>query len=84
MVSIARKNLFQDKKRFVITLSGLAVSLVLIFLTMGALLGVLDNSVIVVGYTHADIWMTQKGVNDLLGVPSLIQESQVQQVGGIG
>jgi putative ABC transport system permease protein len=83
MVSIARKNLFQDKKRFVITLNGLAVALVLIFLTTGGLIGVLDNSVIIVDHTHADIWVTQKGVSDLLGVPSLIQENQVQQLGGI-
>ena len=83
MVSIARKNLFQDRRRFLITISGIGASLILVFLTMGAFIGSVDNSVIIVDHTHADIWVTQKGVSDLLGVPSDLQENTIQQLAKI-
>ncbi len=78
MVSIARKNLFQDKRRFLITISGIGASLILVFLTMGVFTGAVDNSVIIIDHTHADIWVTQKGVSDLLGVGSALPENALQ------
>ena len=80
MVSIARKNLFQDKRRFLITISGIGASLTLVFLTMGVFIGAVDNSVTLIDHTHADIWVTQKGTADLLGVPSNLQEDTLQQL----
>lgn len=80
MVSIARKNLFQDKRRFLITISGIGASLVLVFLTMGGFIGSVDNSAIIIDHTHADIWVTQKGVSDLLDVGSILPENTLQQL----
>ena len=78
MVSIARKNLFQDKRRFLITISGIGASLTLVFLTMGVFTGSVDNSVLIIDHTRADIWVTQKGVTDLLGVGSALPEKTLQ------
>ncbi len=78
MVSIARKNLFQDKRRFLITISGIGASLILVFITMGVFIGSVDNSVVIIDHTHADIWVTQKGVSDLLGVASVLPGNTLQ------
>lgn len=78
MVSIARKNLFQDKRRFLITISGIGASLILVFITMGVFTGSVDNSVTIIDHTHADIWVTQKGVSDLLGVGSVLPGNTLQ------
>src|SRR3972149_6442790 len=60
MVSIARKNLFHDKIRFVITLIGVTFSVVLIFAQVGIYLGFMQNASVVIDNTNADIWITSK------------------------
>ena len=55
MVSIARKNLFHDKIRFVITLIGVTFSVVLIFAQVGIYLGFMQNASVVIDNTDADI-----------------------------
>lgn len=60
MVSIARKNLFHDKIRFIITLIGVTFSVVLIFAQVGIYLGFMQNASIVIDNTDADIWITSR------------------------
>lgn len=60
MVSIARKNLFHDKIRFIITLIGVTFSVVLIFAQVGVYLGFMRNASNIIDHLPADIWVTSK------------------------
>ncbi len=60
MVDIARKNLFHDKTRFVITLVGVTFSVVLVFSQFGIYLGFMRNASIIIDNTPVDIWITSK------------------------
>lgn len=79
MVSIARKNLFHDPGRLVITLLGLTASLVLILFAMGTFIGTLDESVTIVNHTDADIWVLQKGNKEILG-PSIFEDIVLKDI----
>jgi putative ABC transport system permease protein len=60
MVDIARKNLFHDRTRFIITVVGVTFSVVLIFSQFGIYLGFMENASIIIDNTLADIWVTSK------------------------
>ena len=60
MVDIARKNLFHDRTRFLITVVGVTFSVVLIFSQFGIYLGFMENASIIIDNTQADIWITSK------------------------
>ena len=60
MVDIARKNLFHDRTRFIITVVGVTFSVVLIFSQFGIYLGFMENASIIIDNTQADIWVTSK------------------------
>ena len=60
MVDIARKNLFHDRTRFLITVIGVTFSVVLIFSQFGIYLGFMQNASIIIDNTKADIWITSK------------------------
>lgn len=60
MVSLARKNLFHDRLRFVITVSGVAFAVTLVFVQVGLFLGILDNASITIEKLDADLWVTSK------------------------
>jgi putative ABC transport system permease protein len=60
MVDIARKNLFHDRTRFLITIVGVTFSVVLIFSQFGIYLGFMENASIIIDNTQADIWVTSK------------------------
>lgn len=60
MVDIARKNLFHDKTRFLITLVGVTFSVVLVFSQFGIYLGFMRNASIIIDNTPVDIWITSK------------------------
>ncbi len=59
-VSIARKNLFSDRVRFLITVFGVTVSIALICATVGMYLGFMQNASFIIDNTGADIWVTSK------------------------
>jgi putative ABC transport system permease protein len=59
-ISIARKNLFHDTVRLIITLIGIAFSVVLIFVQMGVYLGMMENTASIINHTDADIWITAR------------------------
>ena len=60
MVDIARKNLFHDRTRFIITVVGVTFSVVLIFAQLGIYLGFMQNASVIIDNTDADIWITSK------------------------
>jgi putative ABC transport system permease protein len=64
MVWIAKKNLFQDKIRFLITVVGVIFSVVLIFAQMGIYLGFMKNASLIIDNIDADIWITAKNIQN--------------------
>ncbi|MBI5199677.1 MAG: ABC transporter permease [Nitrospirae bacterium] len=60
MVSIARKNLFHDRIRFIITLIGVTFSVVLIFAQVGVYLGFMRNASMIIDKSGVDIWITSR------------------------
>lgn len=60
MVSIARKNLFHDKIRMVITVVGISFAVVLIFNNGGLYIGMVSKASGIIDNTDADIWVTSK------------------------
>jgi len=65
MVSLARKNLLHDKLRFLITVSGVAFAVTLVFVQVGLFLGLLDNASITIEKTSADLWVTSKATPNI-------------------
>jgi len=60
MVSLARKNLFHDRLRFVITVAGVAFAVTLVFLQVGLFMGLLAKATVTIENAAADIWVTSK------------------------
>jgi len=60
MVDLARKNLLHDKLRFLITVSGVAFAVTLVFVQVGLFLGLLDNASITIEHLDADLWVTSR------------------------
>ncbi len=60
MVSLARKNLFHDRLRFVITVAGVAFAVTLVFLQVGLFMGLLAKATVTIENATADIWVTSK------------------------
>jgi putative ABC transport system permease protein len=58
MVDLARKNLLHDKLRFLITVSGVAFAVTLVFVQVGLFRGLLDNASITIEHLDADLWVT--------------------------
>jgi len=64
MVSIARKNLFHDKVRFLVALAGITFAVVLITIQVGVYLAFLANTSVLIDHTEADIWVTAHGLEN--------------------
>lgn len=60
MVDLARKNLLYDKLRFLITVSGVAFAVTLVFVQVGLLAGLLDNASITIEHLSAELWVTPR------------------------
>lgn len=60
MVDLAFKNLFHDKLRLLITLSGIAFAVTLVFVQIGLFLGLLNNATITIEKLGADLWVTSR------------------------
>jgi putative ABC transport system permease protein len=65
MVSLARRNLFHDKLRFLITVAGVAFAVMLVFVQVGLFLGLLDNASITIEKMSADLWVTSKNTPNI-------------------
>lgn len=64
MVSIARKNLFRDKLRFIIALVGIQFAVVLITIQAGVFLRFLINASVLIDHANADIWITARNLSN--------------------
>jgi putative ABC transport system permease protein len=70
MVSLARRNLFHDKVRLAVTLTGIVFAIVLSVVQMGLFIGFTGTTSCVIDHSGADIWVASKGVPFLeVGVP---------------
>jgi putative ABC transport system permease protein len=58
MVDLATKSLLHDKLRFVITVSGVAFAVMLVFVQVGLFLGLMDNASLTIEHLNADLWIT--------------------------
>jgi len=79
MVDLARKNLLHDKLRFLITVSGVAFAVTLIFVQIGLFLGILGNATITIERLPADLWVTSKNTPNVDFAHSF-PESRVNRV----
>jgi putative ABC transport system permease protein len=58
MVSLARKNLFHDRLRFVITVAGVAFAVTLVLVQVGLFMGLLDKATVTIEHASAEVWIT--------------------------
>ncbi len=72
MSTLAWKNLFHDKIRLFVTLTGIVFALVLIIVQFGLFLGFLETTANVVVYSGADLWISAPGIPHVnAGAPML-------------
>ncbi len=85
MVSIARKNLFQDLPRFIVAQAGIMFAVGLVSIQTGLLNGFTRSSSLLINSSQADIWVASKNIRHLdFTLPldyQLLQ--QAQQVDGV-
>jgi putative ABC transport system permease protein len=62
MASLARRNLFHDKVRLVVTLTGIVFALVLIVVQFGLFLGFTTTTSNNIDHSGADLWVVAHGV----------------------
>ncbi|MEI7590050.1 MAG: ABC transporter permease, partial [Deltaproteobacteria bacterium] len=62
MSSLAWRNLFHDKVRFAVTITGIVFSIILIVVLMGLFLGFNVTILSLVDNSGADIWITTKNI----------------------
>jgi putative ABC transport system permease protein len=79
MVDLARKNLLHDKLRFLITVSGVAFAVTLVFVQVGLFMGLLDNASITIEHIDADLWVTSKNTPNV-DFAQTFPETAVQRV----
>ena len=60
MVSIARRNLFHDKTRLIITIVGVIFAVVLMTVQIGVYIGFVDSASQLIDNSPADLWITSK------------------------
>ncbi len=60
MVDLAIKMLLDDKRRFAITIAGVAFAVTLVLIQVGLFRGLLDNASVTIDHTDADLWVTSR------------------------
>lgn len=65
MVDLALKSLLHDRLRFLITVSGVAFAVTLVFVQVGLFLGLLDNASVTIEHVDADLWVTSKNTPNI-------------------
>lgn len=71
-ISIARKNLFHEKTRFMISVGGIAFAVMLTLILLGLYRGWNEKTSEYVSMSKADIWVVQNGVKDMSHSISLL------------
>lgn len=62
MASLAIKNLFHEKVRLAVTLTGIVFSIILTAVQLGIFLGFIEASTGLIGHSKADLWVISSGV----------------------
>lgn len=86
MFFLARKNLFQEKTRLLISVGGVAFSVVLIMVLAGLYRGWSDKMGQYIKSVPADIWVMQDGTEDMFHTPSVLPleyETKIAAVDGV-
>lgn len=65
MVDLATKTLLHDKLRFIITVSGVAFAVTLVFVQVGLFIGLLDNATVTIEHIEADLWVTSRNTANI-------------------
>lgn len=80
MVSIARKNLFAEKIKLLISVGGVIFSTFLILTLLGIYSGITVQITQFINKAGADIWVTEEGVTDMFHSFSLLSDSLKGQI----
>lgn len=85
MILIAWKNLFHDRVRLIVTLTGIVFALVLISVQFGMFLGFLDTSANIIENNAADLWISAPGIPHVNGGSPILEKKRWQalQVPGV-
>jgi putative ABC transport system permease protein len=83
MVPLARRMLFRDRGRFLVTIVGLGATVSLILFLLAVYDGVRDGTTNYVRSTIVDLWVCQKNANNLLKSSSFVQASRADEIGRI-
>jgi|CXWL01.1.fsa_nt_gi putative ABC transport system permease protein len=78
-VDLASKNLLHDKLRFIITVSGVAFAVTLVFVQVGLFMGLLDNASVTIEHLNADLWVTPRNTPNV-DFAQTFPDSAVQRV----
>src|SRR5579883_1690841 len=82
MASLALRNLFHDRVRLVVTLTGVVFAVVLVAVQVGLFIGFNTSISNVIDNSGADLWVVSKGVPYIeSGMP--FSENKLYQVRGI-
>jgi putative ABC transport system permease protein len=79
VVDLATKSLLHDKLRFLITVSGVAFAVMLVFVQVGLFLGLLDNASVTIDHIDADLWVTSRNTPNV-DFAHTFPETAVQRV----
>lgn len=82
MVDLARKILLHDKLRFLITVSGVAFAVTLVFVQVGLFEGLLANASVTIERIDADLWVTARNTPNV-DFSNTFPETFVQRVRSI-
>lgn len=75
MISIARRNLFAEKVKLIISVGGVTFSTFLILTLLGIYSGITLQITQYINKTAADIWVTEEGVTDMFHSSSLLADN---------
>ena len=83
-MSLARRNLFQDKTRLTLSIGGVALAVMLILILKGFLAGMNHQITSYLDNSPGSIVIAEEDVVNLLGATSLIPEGTDQKAESVG
>ncbi len=80
MISIARKNLFSERTRFLVSISGVAFSIMLMSFLMGVYSAINTLATSYINNSGADVIVAQEGVKNMFHSFSLLNKNKIGQI----
>jgi putative ABC transport system permease protein len=86
MPPLAQRNLFHDKVRLAVTLTGIVFAVVLIVVELGLFVGFTETTSGLIDHSNADLWVTSKNVPYIEQAVAFSERklNQVRAVPGVG